>query len=199
MPLKTAPSTQYTPNPASPAPALPVPALPPAGAAAPLIDVKPAPDLAPVSYPAPQALTASDFIHSGLVTGYQAMTAIIDLPLSAVLSYRKLYAYLTATNTNANYAARLVIEFWRNYTKVGELPLATTGGTVSGEAIPTVFCGGGNAGPDTLALFNLAGDKVLLQPQYIHAEIDRVTVTIRSLVACSDVSAWVGVISSLER
>jgi hypothetical protein len=194
MPLKTAPATKYTPNPQSPAPALPLPDLPPGGTAAPLVDAVAEPDLPPVSYPAPKALAATHFIASGLVTGYQASSGLVDLPLPATLPYRKLYAYVTATETDSSYAARLVIEFWSNYTKVGELPLATMDGTVAGEAIPTVFCGGGNAGPDTMAL-----NGTLLQPQYVHAEIDRLTVSIKGLVNCSDVSVWVGVVSSLER
>jgi hypothetical protein len=201
-----APSNKASTNPQAPKIATPVPSLgPKIVRPQPVPDTTPPPVKAPVSYIPQQAQNTTDFqcqeSKSILVPGgnMPAKRAIIDLSLNASLPYRKLYAFLSLNPSGTNYNARLTIEFWRNGSLVGALPLCGGGGTNSGDVLPSICVAGGNVFSDCMAIVLNTGAAVVLQPFYTHQNIDKITVSIVSSVAVQDCFVWLGVASSLQR
>ena len=194
--------TTATPNPQSPAPAIPVPALPPPARRDAAPDQLP-PALPPfTSYVPTESTDATDFKcgqSPAISGGISGRRFIVDLGLVDHLAYRKIYAYLSITNASDDYFARLRIEFWRQNTLVGWLPLAGAGGNNTGDFVPSVCVAGGVVTDDSIGLILNDGTAIICQPHHIHTWIDRVTVSVETAVNCTSLYVWLGVISSKQR
>jgi len=155
--------------------------------------------------------TVSDF-QQGEVSGLQSRKEdAIKLNVAVTLPRRKVYCWFWADVTNASdYWAQGVLTFWRNNSKVGEMPVSVANASLAqsplATSLPTVCTSGGQGGQDTIGLWvaNPQGSQpaaVNLQPLYLYGAIDEVRFTLRDLRNISTsaglgVRAYVAVMSS---
>lgn len=139
----------------------------------------------------------------------QSITAvqrdIIDFALHHSLRRRQVYAWLWVNPSNAaDYMAKLEIVFWRNYSRVGTLPLAAALSSVAGtvqETVATAFVVGGNIIADSILIYiaqptGTQPNSVIVQPRNLMVEADRVTVSVLQFVNMTGIRVWLGVVSS---
>jgi len=192
------PSPQAPPPPATQLPNLPAPAPTPR-------DAMPiAPGLEPASTNGPQ------FVQGRVAVVGAAANNVIECPVDYQLRYRKIYAYLfTTASTATDYLVQCQIQFWRNGSMVGWLPLhdqvSPAGGGVSGnEDWVTIFVSGGLVFPDSIGL-NLgtpAGAQAaanIVQPQCVYSGADKITVSVIKLINVTSVRLWLGVLSCADK
>jgi hypothetical protein len=176
------------------------PALPPPAALAPM-----------ATTPALDRISVSEFKsgEDNALTPAIPKQLSIDFHVDHLLPYKKIYAYLWTNPSNpADYFVRCEIRLWRNGTMVGILPLcegisngAATGVLKESIVAIAIASTGGVEVQDSIGLFLSAPtgtqpQSVILQPQCLHAEIDRITVAVVSFGNMTDLRLWVGCLSS---
>jgi hypothetical protein len=176
----------------------------------------PIPDISSLPTPAPEpppqfptlpteSTKGTNFVAGEKISSTCLECNFIDLPLLATLRSRKVYAWLWTNPSNAlDYSAECEIWFWRLGNIIGKMPLAeavsSVVGTVSESRVASCITGG-NVMAESMGLFvaqptgtQLAS--LILHPQKLLIEADRVTVSSIRFINITSIRVWLGIMSS---
>lgn len=146
----------------------------------------------------PEATRGTRFEFGSVISIPNAARQFISFGIVESLRRRKIYAYLWAnTGAATDYAVQADIEFWRQDSLVGSLPLGLALSAASAaiaQDVPNCFPSGGNVVDDSIAIYlaqPTAGqpNSVILQPQYVIVSADKVTVSFNK--------SWIGIGASV--
>jgi hypothetical protein len=148
----------------------------------------------------PAFVAVSDFQSGEDVVIDTPTENCIELSTPTGLTSRKIYCWLWAGNTGANYLVRGEIVFYKNNSQVGRLPMSLGGGTLR-QTITAVCLSGGLSVQDCLGIYlaNPTGTQpasAVLQPLYLTGEFDRVVFAVREMVNVTTARAFLACISS---
>lgn len=147
---------------------------------------------------APTYQRVSDFQFGDMVTFTSVAQEVISLNVPQKTPNRKIYAWLWVNNSQSTYYAKGVITFYRDNSKMGQLPICIGGGTLT-QSLASVCTTSGSNVQDCLGVYlaNPTGTQptsLILQPLYIYGEFDRLTFAVtdisnvtsmRALLACT--------------
>lgn len=139
----------------------------------------------------------SEFIAGEVISSALKVSQdIIKLDVTRTLFNRKLYGWIWAANSAADYYLKAEFAFFANGNLAGKLPLAvanaSVGGTVFAQSIATVCITQSTAVQDSIGIFptNPAAGQpasLVLQPLYISGEFDQIRV---SVLDAKNVTTW---------
>ncbi len=124
---------------------------------------------------------------------------ITSLPFS--MPKRKLYAWLWAANGGSNWMVQATINFFRQQSALGSLPMCIGGGTWGSQSLASVCSANGQNVQDCLGIYvaNPTGTQpatLILQPLYITGQFDRITLSIANAQGVTAIRALLACISS---
>jgi hypothetical protein len=133
-------------------------------------------------------------------------TKIIDFAVAKQLRRRKIYGWIFVADSNtSDYFVLAQVNFSKNNTNVGKLPLAIGNQTATSSLLQTsfvtVFITGGNSVQDCIGLYvtnpvNGQPSSVVLQPLYIYGEFDEISVDILQTRNITDCRIFLACLSS---
>ena len=147
----------------------------------------------------------SDFQQGEIRSLARVESDVIKLPVPKKLSRRKLYGWIWAATSNAEYWAKAEFAFYNNNSIAGKLPLAVASASADSlvflESIPTICVVQSVAVQDSLGIYvgqPAAGQptNLILQPLYFTGEIDEVRVSLLSIKNVTAVRLYAAIISA---
>jgi hypothetical protein len=157
---------------------------------------------------APEATKGSQFRYGEATLVSVAKSSVIEFDIDSTLRNRKVYGLIMSNPSNAtDYAAYVDIEFYRENSKIGVLPLNDAiSGAAAGiitESVPSIFVAAtpGSITPDLIQLnialpVNGQPSAVVIAPQCLVISADFVRVNVRRLLNITGIRLWLGIISS---
>jgi hypothetical protein len=137
---------------------------------------------------------------TGGAAGGSANSGLCAVSLPSNLKRRKIYAWIYVKDANAYVKAQ--INFYRNGSPVGSVPISLAGGTVAlNETLINVCTTGGTSITDTIAAFisnpvDTQPQAITLQPQYLYGEMDKADISITDKSGVSYVRLLLVIISN---
>jgi hypothetical protein len=149
--------------------------------------------------PAYQQVSDFQFGEAPSLTGVCNNAIDISVPYS--MASRKLYAWLWAQNSGTNWWVKGSINFWRQQSALGSLPLSIGGGSFGAQSLVTVCTSNGQNVQDCLGVYvaNQTGSQpssLVLQPLYINGAFDRITFSVSDANSVSAIRALIACVSS---
>ncbi len=124
----------------------------------------------------------------------------IDFSVPYSLLTRKIYAWIFATTSGANWWVKAQIGFWRQQSALGSLPLSIGGGTFGNQSLVSVCTSNGQNVQDCLGVYianpPTGVTSLTLQPLYITGQFDRMTLSITDANGVTSIRGLMACISS---